>query len=186
MHETAEEIKEFKKMVGISARTASPQMKEELGLPDKKLNGEQVLRYLQGLHKFTFAVTTSSGSPQIALAKALVYRGKFYIPSTTTALRTRYLQHESRVSLAKHKDDDITLIVNGRASILPPNSEDEAEREEFRIVEEIHRMYSNEVPSEMKNGCFIRVTPFTICGAASDPASYPTFAERRQKETATA
>jgi uncharacterized pyridoxamine 5'-phosphate oxidase family protein len=184
MHETDEEIKEFKKMVGISARTASPQLKNELGLPDKKLNGEQVLRFLQGLHTFTFAVSTSSGSPQISLAKALVYRGKFYIPSSRTALRTRYLQHEPRVSMARHKDDDITLIINGKASILAPDTEDE--QEEFRIVEEIHRMYSNEVPSEMKNGCYIRVTPFTVCGAASDPKSYPTFADRRKTTAATA
>jgi uncharacterized pyridoxamine 5'-phosphate oxidase family protein len=186
MHETAEEIKEFKKLVGISARTASPQLKAELGLPDKKLNGEQVLRYLQGVHIFTFAVSTSSGSPQIAIAKALVYRGKFYVPSTTNALRTRYLQHEPRVSLARHKDDDITLIVNGKASILTPTSEDEAEQEEFRIVEEIHRMYSNEVPSEVKNGCYIRVVPFTVCGAAANPKSYPTFAERRSTASSTA
>ena len=186
MHETAEEIKEFKKLVGISARTASPQLKEELGLPDTKLNGEQVLRFLQGLHTFTLAVATSSGSPQITLAKALVYRGTFYIPSTTNALRTRYLHHEPRVSLALHRDNDITLIVNGRTSILSPSTEDEDEKEEFRIVEEIHRMYSNEVPSETKNGCYIRVTPFTVCGAAQDPKSYPTFAARRKKETATA
>jgi hypothetical protein len=186
MHETTEEIKEFKKLVGISARTASPQLKRELGLPDKKLNGEQVLRYLQGLHTFTYAVTTSSGSPQITLAKALIYRGKFYIPGTTNALRTRYLLHEPRVSLALHKDDDITLIINGKAAILTPESGDEQEKEEFRIVEEIHRIYSNEVPSEMKNGCYIRVDPFTVCGAAKDPKSYPTFAERRKKTTVTA
>jgi uncharacterized pyridoxamine 5'-phosphate oxidase family protein len=186
MHETADEIKEFKKLVGISARTASPQLKRELGLPDKKLDGEQVLRYLQGIHTFTFAVATSSGSPQIALAKALVYRGKFYIPSTTNALRTRYLQHEPRVSLALHRDNDITLIVNGKSTILTPDTEDEQEKEEFRIVEEIHRMYTNEVPSETKNGCYIRVVPFRVCGAAQDPKSYPTFAERRKKETTTA
>ena len=185
MHETAEEIKEFKKMVGISARTASPQLKQELGLPDKKLNGEQILRHLQGLHTFTLAVATSSGSPQITLAKAIVYRGKFYVPSATNALRTRYLMHESRVSMAKHRDDDITLIINGRATILKPGSEDAAELEEFRIVEEIHRMYSNEVPSETKNGCYIRVTPFTLCGAAQDPKSYPNFADRRKTSAAT-
>ena len=186
MHETAEEIKEFKKMVGISARTASPQLKQELGLPDSKLNGEQVLRFLQGLHTFTLAVATSSGSPQIALVKALVYRGNFYVPSTTTSLRTRYLQHEPRVSMARHKDDDITIIVNGKTSILSPKTEDESEKEELRIVEEIHRMYSNEVPSEMKNGCYIRVTPFTVCAAATDPKSYPTFADRRKTAPATA
>jgi uncharacterized pyridoxamine 5'-phosphate oxidase family protein len=181
MHETDEEIKEFKKLVGISARTASPQLKQELGLPDHKLNGEQVLRYLQGLHTFTFAVATSSGTPQISLAKALVYRGKFYIPSTTNALRTRYLKHEPRVSLAHHKDNDITLIINGKAAVLSPETEDEQEKEEFRIVEEIHRMYSNEVPSETKKGCYIRVVPFTVCASASDPASYPTFSDRRKR-----
>jgi uncharacterized pyridoxamine 5'-phosphate oxidase family protein len=185
MHETDEEIKEFKKLVGISARTASPQLKHELGLPDKRLNGEQVLRYLQGIHTFTLAVATSSGSPQITLAKALVYRGKFYIPTTSNALRTRYLMHEPRVSMARHRDDDITLIVNGKATILSPASEDEQEREEFRIVEEIHRMYSTEVPSEWKNGCYVRVTPFTVTGAAQDPKAYPNFADRR-KSTITA
>lgn len=185
MHETAEEIKEFKKMVGISARTASPQLKTDLGLPDTKLNGEQILRHLQGLHTFTLAVATSSGSPQITLAKALVYRGKFYIPGTTNSLRTRYLMHEPRVSMAEHKDDDLTLIVNGKASILKPGSEDEAEKEEFRIIEEIHRMYSNDVPSETKNGCYIRVTPFTITGAARDPKAYPNFADRRKTSAAT-
>lgn len=186
MHETDEEIKAFKKLVGISARTASPQVKQDLGLPDSKLNGEQVLRYLQGLHTFSFAVSTSGGSPQISLAKALVYRGKLYIPSTANALRTRYLQHQPRVSLSRHKDDDITIIVNGTATILKPDTDDESEKEELRIVEEIHRMYSDEVPSETKNGCYIRVTPFSLCGAARDPKSYPTFADRRKPATATA
>jgi uncharacterized pyridoxamine 5'-phosphate oxidase family protein len=185
MHETDEEIKEFKKMVGISARTASPQLKQELGLPDHKLNGEQVLRFLQGLHTFTLAIATSGGAPQISLAKALVYRGNFYIPSSGTALRIRYLQREPRVSMARHKDDDITLIVNGKATILSADTEDESEKEEFRIVEEIHRMYSDDVPSAMKKGCYIRVEPFTICGSARDPKSYPTFADRR-KSTVTA
>lgn len=186
MHETDEEIKAFKKLVGISARTASPQMKQELGLPETRLNGEQVLRYLQGLHTFNFAVSTSGGSPQISLAKALVYRGKLYIPSAANALRTRYLSHQPRVSLSRHKDDDITIIVNGTATILVPDADDEQEKEEFRIVEEIHRMYSDDVPSQTKNGCYIRVTPFTLCGAARDPKAYPTFAERRKTASATA
>lgn len=186
MHETADEIKEFKKLVGISARNASPQLKWELGLPDKKLAGDQILRYLQGVHTFNFAVATSSGTPQISLASALLYRSKLYIPTVRTALRTRYLHHEPRVSLSKHIDDDITLIINGRATVLDPEHADEAELEEYRIVEDIHRMYSNETPSDWKKGVYIRVTPFTFTGAAKDPKSYPAFADRRKTQTQTA
>lgn len=186
MHETADEIKEFKKLVGTSARTASPQLKWELGLPETKLAGDQVLRYLQGLHTFSFAVSTASGSPQIWLVSGLLYRTKLYIPTVRTSLRTRYLQHEPRVSLSKHRDDDITLIINGKTTVLNPETEDAEERDEYRIVEEIHRMYSNETPSDWKNGVYLRVTPFAVYAAAKDPKSYPSFAERRTTQTQTA
>jgi uncharacterized pyridoxamine 5'-phosphate oxidase family protein len=185
MHESADEIKEFNKMVGISARNASPQLKWELGLPEKKLTGSQILRHFQGVHKFMLSVSTSSGTPQISLVTALLYRGKFYIPTVRTALRSRYIQHEPRVSLARHKEDEVTLIANGRTSILVPDAEDEQEREEYRIVEEIHRMYSSEVPSDWKNGCYIRVEPFTLCASATNPRSYPSFAERKKTEAQT-
>jgi uncharacterized pyridoxamine 5'-phosphate oxidase family protein len=177
MHETEQDIKDFQKLVGTSNHTAPPHMKAAMEIPKKALKAEQIIRYLQGLHTVALAVSTSSGTPQIEMATALFYRTKFYIPTIRTALRTRYITHQPTVSLNIHREGELTVIVNGKAEIINPSEEEH--HDEFRIVEEIHRTYSNEVPSEWKDGVYIRVTPFRFFTSASDPKSYPTFAWRK-------
>ena len=179
MHETEQDIKDFQKLIGTSNHTASPHMKAAMQLPKKALKAEQIIRHLQGIHTVALAVSTSSGTPQIEMAKALFYRTKFYVPTIRTALRTRYVTHQPTVSLNMHRGDDLWLIVNGKAVVINPNDEDEAIREEFRIIDEVHRTFSNDVPADWKDGVYLRITPFRFFTSVSDPKAYPTFAWRK-------
>jgi uncharacterized pyridoxamine 5'-phosphate oxidase family protein len=181
LHETEQDIKDFKELVRLSGRQAGPHVKAALQIPEKSLQAEQLLRYLQGLHTFSFATSTTSGQPQITLTKALFYRGKFYIPTVRNAIRTRHVMHQPGVSLSAVRDDDFALIINGQADILDP--ENEEHQEEFRFVEEVHRTYSNETPGDWKKGIYIRVKPVHFYSYASDPSEYPGYAERRPVRT---
>lgn len=181
MHENEQDIEDFKKLIGLSKRQAGPHVKAALQIPEKSLQAEQLLRYLQGLHTFSFATSTTTGQPQITLTKALFYRGKFYIPTVRNAIRTRHVAHQPGVSMSLVRPDELALIINGKAEIIDPEREEH--QEEFRIVEEVHRMYSNEVPSDWKKGIYLRVTPIHFYSSAGDPKEYPGYAERRRVQT---
>src|SRR5437868_15284789 len=98
MRETESDLAELSTLLERSIAGAGPFLRRSFEMPEHSLTAGQLVRYLDGLRTVAFATVTANGEPRVAPIGALFYRGRFYIPTTMEAARTRHIRQRPGAS----------------------------------------------------------------------------------------
>jgi hypothetical protein len=123
--------------------------------------------YLHGIQTVAFATVTAAGEPRVAPIGSLFYRGTFYIPTVTTAARSRHIQRRPAVSLTHYQGNDLAVIVHGQASLLTGDDPT------FAALEALHRSFGSSSVNDWGDGAFIHVNARSIFTYARYPDRFP-------------
>lgn len=167
MHETPEDLERLSTLLEDSIERAGAFLRSSFEMPEKSLSTRQLTTYLQGIQTVAFATVTARGEPRVAPIGSLFYRAEFYIPTVTTAVRSRHVKRRPAVSLTHVQGNDLAVIVHGQAFLL--TGDDPA----FATLEALHRSFGSESVNDWGDGAFIRVQPDTIFTYARYPEHYP-------------
>ena len=167
MRETWDDLVRLHALLVRSIEQAGPYLRSSFQMPERSLSAAQLTTYLEGIRFVSLATVTARGEPRVAPAAALFYRAAFYIPTVRAAARVRHLARRPGVSLTHFVENDLAIIVHGRAAILTPNNP------AFAVLEELHRSFAGQSVREWGEAVFLRVDADTIYTYAREPDLYP-------------
>ncbi|HZR43317.1 MAG TPA: pyridoxamine 5'-phosphate oxidase family protein [Ktedonobacteraceae bacterium] len=167
MRETSEDLAQLQALLNSSIEQAGSFLRRSFQMPEHSLSATQLVHYLQGIQNVAFASVTSRGEPRVAPIGSLFYRGRFYIPTTTSAMRTKHVQKHPAVSLTHFVDNDLAIIVHGTATILLSDHPD------FATIEELQRAANSQSVRDWGEGAYIQVNATMIYTFARNPDQFP-------------
>lgn len=151
MKETSRDLQQLQKLIDQSINRAGSFLRSSFEMPEKSLNAQQLVDYLQGMPTVVFSTVTSKGKPLTAPICALFYRGRFYIPTVAESLRAKHIKRQSAVSLSHYIGNDIAVIVHGYATAIP------AQDERFTPLDKIHRKIMGTSTTSWGEGIFLEI-----------------------------
>jgi len=167
MKETPGDLEQLQALLDYSIGQAGSFLRSSFQMPQCSLSAEQLVHYLQGIQNVAFATVTASSKPRVAPIGSLFFRGRFYIPTIATAVRTRHVMKHSAVSLTHFVGNDLAIIVHGHATVISQDHPD------FAALEELQRASAGLSVRDWGEGAYLRVDAQAIYTFARDPAQYP-------------
>lgn len=167
MYETTEEIEHLQALLERSIERAGAFLRSSFEMPSHSLSARQLVHLWQGLQTVAFATATKKGDPLVAPIGALLFHGRFYIPTVATALRTRHVLQRPAVSFTYYQGNDVAVIVHGESVVIPFDHAD------FAALEAFQREMSGSSVQEWGEGVFLHIIPRTIYTYAHFPARFP-------------
>ncbi len=167
MKETPGDLEQLQALLDRSIEQVGSFLRSSFQMPQCSLSAEQLVHYLQGIQNVAFATVTASGEPRVAPIGSLFFRGRFYIPTVVTAVRTRHVMKRSAVSLTHFVGNDLAIIVHGHATVVLSDHPD------FAALEELQQASTGSSVRDWGEGAYLRVDAQVIYTFARDPAQYP-------------
>lgn len=167
MHETPDDLEQLQELLNSSIERSGAFLRSSFQMPEHSLSAQQLATYLQGIQTVAFATVTATGQPRVAPIGSIFHRAEFYIPTVTTAIRSRHVLRRPAVSLTHYQGNDLAIIVHGQASLIGEDHQD------FATLEEIHRTNGNDSVRDWGDGAFIRIAADVIYTYARYPEHYP-------------
>jgi uncharacterized pyridoxamine 5'-phosphate oxidase family protein len=167
LHETRDDFRALTELISRSNDTAGQFLRDSFQIPVKSLSAAQLVHHLQGVVTVALCTVTSKGRPRVAPVVALLYRGKFHIPTVRNALRTRHVLNNPEVSLTVYEGVDFAVIVHGRAHILGRDDES------FETLVALQETYSGSSVVDWGDPVFLRVEPTHLYSFARYPERFP-------------
>ncbi len=118
MRETPEDLDRLQALLDRSVEDAGDFLRRSFEMPERSLSAAQLVRFLQGTRTVALATVTRRGEPRVAPINALFFRGRFHVPTVTTAARTRHLRERPAASLTLYEGNELAIVAHGRAGIL--------------------------------------------------------------------
>ncbi len=166
MYETAEDIQNLQALLDRSIEQAGEFLRASFEMPTHSLSARQLVHLWQGLQTVAFATATKKGEPLVAPIGALLFHGRFYIPTVASALRTRHVLHRPAISFTFYQGNDVAVILHGEAAVM--RSDDAG----FAVLEAFQREMSGSSALEWGEGVFLHIIPRAIYTYARFPDSY--------------
>jgi hypothetical protein len=163
MYETPEEIEHLQQLLDRSIEQAGAFLRSSFEMPSHSLSARQLAHLWQGLQTVAFATATKKGEPLVAPIGALLFHGRFYIPTVASALRTRHILQRPSVSFTYYQGNEVAVIVHGEAEII--RSDDPR----FSGLETFQREMSGSSVREWGEGVFLHIIPRVIYTYAHFP-----------------
>jgi hypothetical protein len=167
VQETPEDLDRLTALLNDSIDRAGAFLRSSFEMPEKSLSANQLVTYLHGIQTIAFATTTAAGEPRVAPIGSLFFRGAFYIPTVTTAARSRHIQRRPAVSLTHYQGNDLAVIAHGQASLLTSRDP------RFANLEALHRSFGSSSVNDWGEGAFIHVEARSIFTYARFPDRFP-------------
>lgn len=167
MYEAVEEIQHLQGLLDRSIEQAGVFLRESFEMPDHSLSARQLVHLWQGLQTVAFATTTKKGEPLVAPIGALLFHGRFYIPTVASAVRTKHVLQRPAISFTFYQGNDIAVIVHGQAAVMRPDDPNFAALETFQCE------MSGSSVQEWGEGVFLQTIPRAICTYVRLPDRYP-------------
>ncbi|MCA1667352.1 MAG: pyridoxamine 5'-phosphate oxidase family protein [Thermomicrobia bacterium] len=167
MHETPEDMERLQALLNRSIERAGAFLRSSFEIPEHSFSAGQLVHYLQGIQNVAFATVTAKGEPRVAPIGSLFSRGRFHIPTVTTAARTRMVMKRPAVSLTHYTGNDLAIIAHGNATLIPTDHAD------FAALEEMQRVSSGSSVRDWGEGVYLRVEAETLVTFARYPDQFP-------------
>ncbi len=167
MYETLEEIQHLQALLDRSIEQAGEFLRQSFEMPGHSLSARQLVYLWQGLQTVAFATTTKKGEPLVAPIGALLFHGRFYIPTVALAVRARHVMQRPAISFTFYQGNDVAVIVRGEAAIVRPDDAD------FAALETFQRETSGSNVQEWGEGVFLQIVPRTIYTYVRFPERHP-------------
>ena len=151
MREEPEDLQRLQALLDRSIEGAGAFLRDSFEMPGHSLSAPQLVHFLRGIHNVALATVTRKGEPRVAPIGALFFRGRFHVPTVATAARTRHLTQRPAASLTIYEDDDLAVIVHGRAEVLGPDHAD------FPTLEELFRESGGGSVLDWGEGVYVRI-----------------------------
>lgn len=166
MYETAEDLQHLQDLLDRSIKQAGAFLRQSFQMPDHSLSARQLVHFWQGIQTIALATVTKDGEPRVAPIGALLFRGKFYIPTVATAARTKHILHHPAVSFTFYQGNDFAVIAHGTATIIQPD------HPIFVGIEALQQEATGTSVQEWEEGVFLHITPETLFTYAHDIDSF--------------
>ncbi len=166
MYETSEDLLNLQALLDRSIEQAGAFLRESFQMPAHSLSARQLVHLWQGLHTIAFATVSAQGEPRVAPISALLFHGRFYIPTVATAARTRHVIRQPAVSFTYFQGNDLAIIAHGTATIIRPDHMD------FAALESLQRESSGQSVQAWGEGVFLRIAPAMLYTFARQPDVY--------------
>jgi len=163
MYETPDEIQHLQALFDRSIEQAGTFLRASFEMPAHSLSVRQLVHLWQGLQTVAFATATKKGEPLVAPIGALLFHGRFYIPTVASALRTRHVLLRPAVSFTYYQGNDVAVIVHGEAAVILSDGAD------FAALEAFQREMSGSSVQEWGEGVFLHIIPRAIYTYARFP-----------------
>jgi hypothetical protein len=167
VRETDADLAELQALIERGIESAGPFLRSSFQMPEHTLSARQLVRCLEGLPTVACATVSAKGEPRVAPIGALFYRGRFHIPTTMAAARTRHVRRRPAISVTYYQGIDLAVIVHGRATILG------AEHPDFATLEALQRAHGGDGVSDWGEGAFLKVDADALYSFARYPAQFP-------------
>jgi hypothetical protein len=167
MRETWDDLARLHALLSRSIEQAGPYLHASFQMPERSLSAAQLTAYLEGIRFVSLATVTARGEPRGAPAGGGFCRSAFYIPTIRASARVRHLARRPGVSLTHFVENDLAIIVHGRAAILTPGNP------AFAVLEDLHRSFAGQSVRDWGEGVFLRVDADAIYTYAREPDLYP-------------
>lgn len=159
MYETSADLQRLQAILDASIERATPFLRSSLQMPEKSFSAESLCNYLQDMIIGAFATITATGEPRVAPIGAIFYRGRFYIPTVQSAIRTRHIKQRSGVSFTHYDGTQIAIIIHGHGTII------NGQHRDFARLDTIHTDLNGSSVNRWgkgDEGVFIRIDPDRI------------------------
>ena len=166
MYETHEDIQYLQALLDRSIEQAGAFIRRSFEMPSHSLSARQLVHLWQGLQTVAFATATKKGDPLVAPIGALLFHGRFYIPTVASALRTKHVLHRPAISFTFYQGNDVAVIVHGEATVIRPDDSD------FAALEAFQREVSGSSVQEWGEGVFLHIIPRAIYTYVQSPDRY--------------
>ncbi len=167
MYETIEELPSFQALLDHSIEHAGVFLRQSFQMPAHSLSARQLVHFWQGIQTIALATVTKNAEPRVAPIGALLFHGRFYVPTVLTAIRTKHIIHRPAISFTCYQGDDLAIIVHGDAAVLQPDNPD------FVVIEAFQREINGQSVRECGEGVFLQITPRTLYSFVRYPDHYP-------------
>lgn len=170
MQETPADLAQLDALLSHGIATAGPFLRSSFQMPQCSMSAAQVVAVLQRVVVVSFATVTAGGEPRIAPIGALFWRGRFYIPTTMEAARTRHVRKRPAVSLTWYDGTDRAIIVHGVAEPLG------VEHADFATLDGLYQQFTAESVTTWGTGAYLCVSArqfFTFDRANGTPSQEP-------------
>lgn len=169
MHETPEDLSRLQHLLDESIERAGPFLRHSFEMPERSLSARQLVRHLQGIVTTAMATVTAQGEPRVAPIGAILYHGRFHVPTVSTAARTRHLRKRPAVSVSYYEGVDLAVIMHGRTAIV------EQSNPEFAPVDAVLQETSEGSVLDWGGGegLYLRVDPDVIYTFVRYPDRFP-------------
>jgi uncharacterized pyridoxamine 5'-phosphate oxidase family protein len=167
MFETEAEIEELDRLLDRTLAHANPHL-TAIVKPERRLNANQVVRYLQGIKHVAFATVNERGEPRVAPLDGVFVHGRFTVSTGGKAARLRHLRVNAACSATHMDGDTVGIVVHGHATII--ERDDPASSE----LEPIWRDIYGSSPFEWSDSTvFMRIEPTSMWAYAFHPENFP-------------
>lgn len=169
MNETPEDLAQLQRSLDNSIERAGPFLHDSFEMPTHSLSARQISRHLQGVVTVAMATVTAKGEPRVAPIGALLHRGDFFVPTVSTAARTRHIRKRPAISVSYYEGIDLAIIVHGSATLVRQSEP------QFAAVDAILQTTSEGSVLDWGGGegLYIRIDPDVIYTFARYPDQFP-------------
>jgi ribosomal protein S18 acetylase RimI-like enzyme/uncharacterized pyridoxamine 5'-phosphate oxidase family protein len=156
MRETQEDIERLQALLDLSIERAGAFLRRSFQMPEHSLTARELIECWQDVQNVALATVTTRGEPRIAPISSLLYRGEIYLPTVATAARSRHVMKRPTVSLTLHREDELAIIVHGKATIISPDHAD------FETLENIFYASTQTRAGEWGEGVYLHIVAEAI------------------------
>jgi ribosomal protein S18 acetylase RimI-like enzyme/uncharacterized pyridoxamine 5'-phosphate oxidase family protein len=156
MRETQEDIERLQALLDLSIERAGAFLRRSFQMPEHSLTAKELIECWQDVQNVALATVTTRGEPRIAPISSLLYRGEIYLPTVATAARSRHVMKRPAVSLTLFREDELAIIVHGKAAIVSPDHAD------FETLESMLYASTHAKASEWGEGVYLHIQAETI------------------------
>jgi uncharacterized pyridoxamine 5'-phosphate oxidase family protein len=135
MHETTEVLTWLQSLLDRSYDRAGEHLRS-ITTPARRITAADLVPLLVGVQIIDLATVNRDGRPRVGPVDGLFFRARWYFSSARSSLRYRNLLARPHVSAAHTRDEEMSVVVHGRAHLF---SLDDAEHSAFK--EYAHEVY---------------------------------------------
>ncbi len=151
MRETQEDIERLQALLDTSIERAGAFLRRSFQMPEHSLSAQELIECWQDVQTVALATVTTRGEPRIAPISSLLYRGEIYLPTVATAARSRHVMKRPAVSLTLYREDELAIIVHGKAAIIS------ADHTDFETLESILYASTQTRAGEWGEGVYLHI-----------------------------
>lgn len=166
MYETPEEFDTLQTLVNQSIEKARPFLRESFQMPEHSLSARQLVHFWQGVQTVALATVTTKGEPRVAPIGALLFHGRFYIPTVATAVRNLHVIRRPAISFTCYQGNDLAIIVHGNANAI------RSDVASFADLEAFQRECTGSSVQEWGEGVFLQIEPQMLYTFARYPERF--------------